>query len=729
MNFSYHSEKNLLEINFFDLCLKDNKINGLMKLARTIDEADGSISLQLNFPKDAELCECETCIELFRTFLMKKYDVDFRTKISSIDFNFTTLENEPTAEFEYRQYISKKIVKILSILCENLKVKCSKINVLFDLEDTLSFLDVGDLAYNLAKVGCEIEFESTSSYPARFVDDLNGILKRRNVEATVENSAASIAVLFDFNSYLALSDKDKYLNMLKNIDKAIESGVEYMFIFRPDEMHNLAARCLVLCENIIFSKPTYNGIKKSIEVGKKILVCGRLFEQDLQLRSIAYLREDIVDFDYVNIVPKDINYYLTDDEDEGGAIVEPKKKRRKKISRKKGRFDFRKFFIICFTVVLLGIGVWGEFAYSQFGPIKSAREMFIGTAMTTATKKWLATWFLPGSEIQRVMALANPELTENTNDEEIDELLNLADIVSTSTPHPKRPLKITELEAEDILKIQKIKTNGSTTGTMYISEAIKGASASVEAKDRYKYSYPSAKRYLIEKGMDSFYVDIVEVTNAIFKGKMIVVSDPSKVVLSSTKKLRVEGEPLATLIKNVGGIGGINAAGYKDAGWVGNGGHPNGLVISRGKTLNPKSWRTTVGFNKKNKLIVGNYTSAQLKKLKLRDAVEFTPALIINGKPQLSYGSNAATGIHPRTAIGQRKDGAVILLTIDGRQTGSVGASNYDCMNVLLENGCVNACNLDGGHSSYMMWRKKFINNPYQARYDKRLANAFVVVP
>ena len=60
---------------------------------------------------------------------------------------------------------------------------------------------------------------------------------------------------------------------------------------------------------------------------------------------------------------------------------------------------------------------------------------------------------------------------------------------------------------------------------------------------------------------------------------------------------------------------------------------------------------------------------------------------------------------NPRTGIGQRADGAVIMVCIDGRQAGSVGGSFADMINIMVEFGAVNACNLDGGSSSVMMYR------------------------
>ena len=67
-------------------------------------------------------------------------------------------------------------------------------------------------------------------------------------------------------------------------------------------------------------------------------------------------------------------------------------------------------------------------------------------------------------------------------------------------------------------------------------------------------------------------------------------------------------------------------------------------------------------------------------------------------------------GLNPRTAIGQRADGAVLLLVIDGRQSHSLGATYKDCQQVMLDYGAVNAANLDGGSSTLMIYEGEHVN-------------------
>ncbi len=76
---------------------------------------------------------------------------------------------------------------------------------------------------------------------------------------------------------------------------------------------------------------------------------------------------------------------------------------------------------------------------------------------------------------------------------------------------------------------------------------------------------------------------------------------------------------------------------------------------------------------------------------------------IINGKAREISGNGS--GANPRTAIGQREDGAVLMLVTDGRgASGHLGATAADIIAIMQEYGAVNAANLDGGSSSAMYY-------------------------
>ena len=107
----------------------------------------------------------------------------------------------------------------------------------------------------------------------------------------------------------------------------------------------------------------------------------------------------------------------------------------------------------------------------------------------------------------------------------------------------------------------------------------------------------------------------------------------------------------------------------------------------------------------------------------MRDAVEFGPYLIVNGKPAEVKG-NGGWGIAPRTAIAQRKDGIVLLLVVDGRSSSSIGVDMQELINIFTRYNAYNAANLDGGGSSILYENGKIINNVSTLRY---LPTAWIV--
>ena len=99
--------------------------------------------------------------------------------------------------------------------------------------------------------------------------------------------------------------------------------------------------------------------------------------------------------------------------------------------------------------------------------------------------------------------------------------------------------------------------------------------------------------------------------------------------------------------------------------------------------------------------------------------------LISNGEPNTSLKS----GLNPRTAIGQRSDGAVLLLVINGRQLTSLGASYQDLVDIFLDYGAVNACNMDGGSSSLMWYQGDYINHCASVIGIRTVPTTFLVMP
>ena len=224
-------------------------------------------------------------------------------------------------------------------------------------------------------------------------------------------------------------------------------------------------------------------------------------------------------------------------------------------------------------------------------------------------------------------------------------------------------------------------------------------------------------------------IEVFDVTGATYKGKMMVVNDPSRVIVgtSGTYGSSYAGKTVQDMIIENGGIAGTNGGGFEDANGVGNGGTPLGIVIAGGQLKWGSTTKTyeVIGFDSNNKLVVGNMTGQEALDMGVRDAISFGPILIVNGEPTEVTGSGG--GLNPRTAIGQRADGAVLLLVIDGRQANSLGANYGDLINVMTEYGAVNAANLDGGSSSLLVYNNEVISTCASLYGPRKMPTCIVV--
>jgi hypothetical protein len=119
----------------------------------------------------------------------------------------------------------------------------------------------------------------------------------------------------------------------------------------------------------------------------------------------------------------------------------------------------------------------------------------------------------------------------------------------------------------------------------------------------------------------------------------------------------------------------------------------------------------------------------------------FTPDFIVGGGPRLLKGGNDAALAeadsfneafrntrHPRTAVGVRPDGVIVLVTVDGRQPlHSVGMSIAELTALMSELGCAEAINLDGGGSTTMVVRDNIVNRPSDAAGERPVSDALLV--
>ena len=221
--------------------------------------------------------------------------------------------------------------------------------------------------------------------------------------------------------------------------------------------------------------------------------------------------------------------------------------------------------------------------------------------------------------------------------------------------------------------------------------------------------------------------------NSKYNGYYLVIKDPTRVKVGYTSKLKVEGETTSQIAENNDAIAAINGGGFVDqsssAEWTGNGGLPTGIIMSDGKVIYDDlggKQTNSLGITKDGVMIVGNYSIDELKEQGVQEAVSFYPALIINGR-MTQISGDGGFGIAPKTAIGQRKDGAIILLVIDGRDIGSLGATVKEVQEIMYKLDCYNAMNLDGGKSTTMYYDGEIINKPSNSMGERTIATAIIV--
>ena len=243
-------------------------------------------------------------------------------------------------------------------------------------------------------------------------------------------------------------------------------------------------------------------------------------------------------------------------------------------------------------------------------------------------------------------------------------------------------------------------------------------------------------------------IEIVEVAKSTYTGTMMIVKDPSRVSLATIYPWKAQGVTLDQLVTDNDAIAGINGGLYDSSN--NSGGKPYGIIVSNGEIQHNKPQEypglVLVGFTEDHILQivdVSDMNASDVEKLvedmKIRDAVTFQEEasdannhfvqLIINNETREVNGMGS--GLNPRTAIGQRADGSVLMFVTDGRgKSGHLGASSLDLIEVMQEFGAVNAANLDGGSSSCMYYDGEYLMSSVTFYYDNsswKLPAGFIV--
>lgn len=336
-----------------------------------------------------------------------------------------------------------------------------------------------------------------------------------------------------------------------------------------------------------------------------------------------------------------------------------------------------KIFIKSACITLGGLfltGIASFYILIMSGWVRPTQDLWVTTAMTTLNHKWLATAFIKQDKI------------------------------------------------DEIMKRNEVDDSGYQTSTdlVEIPKQEDSSNEDIPLEDTYL-----AQGYKeLEEG-----IYLKDVSGSTWKGKLMLISDPSRVTLAQTRYQHERGDLVKTMVATHEARAGINAGGFVDGpNYDSNGGTPAGLLIVDNQLIqsNGNMKHSVIGFNQDNVLVLGKMTKQEALDANLRDAVDFKPFLIVNGETTIKEGTGG-WGIAPRTAIGQRPTGEVLFLCIDGRQPGySIGVDLDVLQNTLLAEGCINAAMLDGGSSTVMYYDNDYVNKP-SLGHERYINNAWII--
>lgn len=327
-----------------------------------------------------------------------------------------------------------------------------------------------------------------------------------------------------------------------------------------------------------------------------------------------------------------------------------------------------KFLIWLIVTALLLVGaLYGVMYILTNGPSPTARKLFVRSVRETSAVYWLADLYCTKEEIAEIEASGVEEEMDVTDTSLVS--VNAVEASSEDGPH------VDEWGFVD------------DDGDGLILETVKGPG---------------------------------------YVGYMMIVLDPTRIMMGTPQYLGGNGNTTEQMCAMYNCVAGINGGAFYDPDGTGLGGQPVGLTVIDGE---PKfdygQAHEFVGFDSNYILHTGKLTAQDALDQDIQFGCSFGPVLICNG--ERSSADVLTSGVNPRTAIGQRSDGAVLLLVIDGRQAYSLGATYADVADVMESFGAVNACNLDGGSSTAMWWGDDYVNSTAWIIGARPVATAFLV--
>ena len=411
----------------------------------------------------------------------------------------------------------------------------------------------------------------------------------------------------------------------------------------------------------------------------------------------------------------------------------------KKSKKKRKKNRKLRIITILLCVVLFFEAAYCFLVFTDISTIKYWREVYIDTAMSTLSHQWLATSFLPEY-------MVNNQQLKN-------EYINLSG-VGHNSERPKPTDPGTTVEPTEPSSTEPVDPHSDAAQEAFYETFWELNRTSFE---EYLDDHPDVLQngwdaiYINEAGLDdegtSIYTSMGEQVLAIdaknkvllirvagskegngYQGVLAVAKDPAQLRCGPSAGIGSYGQTLGELVERNDGVLGIVGSGFIDPNGNGSGGIVAGYVMCSGTSYGTHDLRAgtkRLELTQDNKLYV--IDSFEPVASDVTDAVEFAPALIVDGELMVS-GFSGWGGVHPRAAIGQSERGEILMLVIEGRMVGrSIGTDIEECAEILKRHKCYTAMNLDGGTSAVMWYDGEYVTKCSNTSISSRLLpNAWV---
>ena len=352
------------------------------------------------------------------------------------------------------------------------------------------------------------------------------------------------------------------------------------------------------------------------------------------------------------------------------------------------------------------------FAFSQLPLVKKYREIWISTAWSTMRHQGLATYYLPASIVKEVTEREQQgrdnQVGNNTGDLTVAEedragwlndpnlgkgLAEQDDDFESLSEEQKRFYglfyELDRASAEDWFKSHPDALSKGYDHILINESRIGGSGTSIRTKLGEKVLAIDVDNQIL----------LLEVDCDGSRGVLAIAKDNSRLHLRPSSR-KNHGETAGTIAQHSGGILAMTGSGFEDVGGVGDGSQLVGWAMCDGDTSGKHAGYgyKRLELHEDNWFYIRDAFDSVGKDT--TDAMEFTPALIINGK-KLDPG--IWTSQNPRACIGQSERGEILMLCVEGRSLSSPGCSVEICADVLLQHDGMTAMNCDGGTTA-IMW-------------------------